>query len=391
MEITKMYKKEEFEELKNEKKSLTSIYKYLFVIIYYFLIIDIILGALLLPLARKNIVINDLTAATSITDSISYDKDGLGFIKYDDYEELKDLFSIEDVNGNMKDIIIAVGIVDFMIEDLEFFEYSTVTQNTYVLLANYKNKNLTHFYKNDEIDLEYLTDIITGKVSTYKDGSKINFYYNPTYYYNETFSDINHFKGRNDFETNFGIIHNLIYYLLLALPLLIIFINPLISAFKELFKSENLRAKIVPSIFIALGVGIGAGLLSNLVKVAVGLPDGAPLNQKGIEEMMGSSLAILLVLTVVILGPFVEEVVFRKSFFGLIKNKWIALAASSLLFTFIHVSQEPSLVYSLVNSISYLGGGLAFGIIYLKNEKNIALVILAHSFYNLISVLPLLF
>src|SRR5690554_7517728 len=115
-------------------------------------------------------------------------------------------------------------------------------------------------------------------------------------------------------------------------------------------------------------------------------------NQITINLMLKSPYFILMVLSAVILGPIVEELVFRKSFFGLIKNDKIALIVSSLVFGLIHITTEilsGNIALVIVGSIPYIAGGFVFGYIYMRHKKNIVIPILAHMLYNLLSILLL--
>lgn len=89
----------------------------------------------------------------------------------------------------------------------------------------------------------------------------------------------------------------------------------------------------------------------------------------------------------VILGPLVEEIVFRHVGFKFIKNPKIALIVTSLIFGLIHVSSEPNILYAITQGITYIGLGLILGTLYLKNNQNLMTIFLIHAIYNGISVL----
>lgn len=117
-------------------------------------------------------------------------------------------------------------------------------------------------------------------------------------------------------------------------------------------------------------------------------------NQLFIESLLQNDGLILMILGAVILGPIVEELVFRKAMFGLIPKPTIALIVSSVIFALIHVFSELltlSLLNIILTMIPYLTMGFIFGFIYLKYNKNIYIPILVHMFTNLISILGILF
>jgi hypothetical protein len=119
---------------------------------------------------------------------------------------------------------------------------------------------------------------------------------------------------------------------------------------------------------------------------AFSVPVSESINQITIVRMLNSDGVIFIVLSAVFIGPVVEELIFRKSIFGLIKNQNLALVLSALIFGAIHLTAEASIVTALINGISYFTMGAIFGYIYLKNNKNIMAPIVVHILVNLISV-----
>ena len=117
-------------------------------------------------------------------------------------------------------------------------------------------------------------------------------------------------------------------------------------------------------------------------------------NQLFIESLLQDDGMMFMILGAVVLGPIVEELVFRKAIFGLIPKPSIALIVSSLIFALIHVFSELftlSFLDMILTTIPYLTMGLVFGFIYLKYNKNIYIPILVHMLTNLISILGILF
>ena len=110
-----------------------------------------------------------------------------------------------------------------------------------------------------------------------------------------------------------------------------------------------------------------------------------------IVRMLNSNGIVFIVLSAVLIGPVVEELVFRKSIFGLIKNNTIAILVSSIIFGAIHLTAEASFAEALINGISYFAMGLVFGFIYIKNQRNIMAPIAVHILVNLISVVGSIF
>lgn len=131
--------------------------------------------------------------------------------------------------------------------------------------------------------------------------------------------------------------------------------------------------------------------LMGIISLLTGFEGSTPVNQATIIEMLSSSGLVFTLLSAIIVGPIVEELVFRKALFGLIKHKYVALVSSSVIFGFIHVSGENSFLVSLYQVIPYISLGFVFGFLYLKHEKNIVIPIVVHMLSNLISIVLTLF
>lgn len=89
----------------------------------------------------------------------------------------------------------------------------------------------------------------------------------------------------------------------------------------------------------------------------------------------------LFMVVIAIIGPILEEIVFRLIIFGALYQKfnfWIAAIVSSLIFSVVHADLEHTLVYVAV--------GLTFAFLYVKT-KRILVPIVAHVAINSFVVL----
>ena len=100
---------------------------------------------------------------------------------------------------------------------------------------------------------------------------------------------------------------------------------------------------------------------------------------------------ILMFIAAVFLGPIAEELVFRKSIFAIIKNEKIALVISAFVFGGVHLLSETTLNGVIMSGIVYIMMGFVFGYIYIRNKKNISVLITIHILSNLISVIATIF
>ncbi len=114
------------------------------------------------------------------------------------------------------------------------------------------------------------------------------------------------------------------------------------------------------------------------------------LNQQAIERALFSSNGILIIFMTVIFAPVLEELIFRKAFFGFFKNQTLALIISSIVFGFIHVSQETTALAIITNLITYSASGFALGYVYIKNKNNVWSSIFVHAVANAVSVILIL-
>lgn len=113
-------------------------------------------------------------------------------------------------------------------------------------------------------------------------------------------------------------------------------------------------------------------------------------NQTDIEAMLSGGGLIMMILAAGVIGPFCEEVVFRKAFFNLFKSKELGILVSSLAFGMIHIISSIG-TYNLTSmalmTFPYIAGGVALGIIYIKNDCNVITSTIVHMLTNIISII----
>lgn len=184
-------------------------------------------------------------------------------------------------------------------------------------------------------------------------------------------------------------------YVIVMIPMVLI-LKPVLS-YDYMHIKSNQKSDIISKVGIGvlyifsanIAINIAVTLLNSLLKI----PDQISANQLSINRALASPYFILMAFMAVIMAPIVEELVFRKSLFGLIKSQKIALIVSALIFGSIHITTEifaGDLLLALTNGLTYIGGGLVLGLIYIQNNKNIWINILVHMVYNLIGILMVL-
>ena len=152
--------------------------------------------------------------------------------------------------------------------------------------------------------------------------------------------------------------------------------------------------KIVTYTIFAYLVNIVGSLISFLIKYIVengNITEITSRNQDGLNLLLQSNTtnALLIIPSICILGPIVEELIFRKSIFNIFKAKYVSIVISAVLFGFMHTidSNYTNLSLLIANTIPYLFLGLYLAYIYSKENKNIIYPILIHMILNTISIL----
>lgn len=180
---------------------------------------------------------------------------------------------------------------------------------------------------------------------------------------------------------------NFIVYILLIPGIIYFMKSDLVYDYKEF--REQKKEVIIPIIIGYAYVWIGnivSTVLSSYFSGLFDLQISEAANQQAIISAVSSSLGILMVISAVFIGPVIEELIFRKALFGLIKNDRLALLASTLIFGLIHVVGERSFAEALINGSSYFIMGFVFGYIYIKANRNIMIPTLVHIINNAVSI-----
>lgn len=187
---------------------------------------------------------------------------------------------------------------------------------------------------------------------------------------------------------------NLICYLAMFIPMIFILKPSLKYDFNLLKKipASDTFSKVGMGILYVIAAGFAANFIAVIINMILNTPNQISMNQLSINKMLflDPLAAILMIISAVLIGPIVEELAFRKSIFGFIKNQKTALIVSSLLFGAIHIVGELitlDFIGALTSGISYIAAGFVFGYMYTNANKNIYIPILAHIGYNAISII----
>ncbi|NMA05690.1 MAG: CPBP family intramembrane metalloprotease [Acholeplasmataceae bacterium] len=190
------------------------------------------------------------------------------------------------------------------------------------------------------------------------------------------------------FTKEAGIISNFIVYVAGIIVLVVLSVQVLKTDFKVLNKKFlPILSMLGMGYLFMIGGNIVSGFLSEILSNLLDYQADTSVNQEMINQMLTSNLAPLMIFTILVGAPIVEELVFRKAFFSLIKNQWVALVVSSLVFSLIHIVGETTFAGFIINLIVYGASGAALGFVYIYYKRNIYAPIFVHALSNLISVL----
>lgn len=152
-------------------------------------------------------------------------------------------------------------------------------------------------------------------------------------------------------------------------------------------------AYIIKTFFIFMVVKYIVSFISVLIMVLLGFNTSSmtSVNQNLIQTYLKTS-PILMFFTTAIFAPFYEEVLFRLGFRKVIKNKYLFIIISGVVFGILHVfplEDGVDILLGISQSISYVTMGIFLSYIYAKTD-NIFMSIGIHFLNNFLSVLVML-
>lgn len=128
--------------------------------------------------------------------------------------------------------------------------------------------------------------------------------------------------------------------------------------------------------------------LSRLLRQTLGL-GGVGQNETNIQNTFRSQPLLLLLFSCVV-GPAVEELFFRQILLRYLRKSlptWLSVFLVGLAFALTHMHNVS--LSEWIGAVGYLGGGLAFSIIYVKGKENIYYPLVVHMLGNSLSFIIL--
>ena len=133
---------------------------------------------------------------------------------------------------------------------------------------------------------------------------------------------------------------------------------------------------------------VAFGFVSELLRQFFGLVEQG-LNQSNIQSTFQEQ-PLLIAVFACIIGPLVEELFFRQILLRYLRKSlptWLSVFLVGLTFGLTHMHSLS--LSEWVGAVGYLGGGLAFSIIYVKEKENVYYPLLVHMLGNSLSFIIL--
>jgi len=168
--------------------------------------------------------------------------------------------------------------------------------------------------------------------------------------------------------------------LILPTIMFIVYRKELINDFKKI--KDNYRKYIEVSVLVYT-IGIVLMVVSNLI-LQWRFNQGIAANEQGVRDLL-NTLPIYMTFTACLIGPFEEEMIFRKIFKDIINDSTLYILVSGLIFGLLHVVGISNGIAEMLYFIPYgiLGGTFAY--MYVKTD-NIWVPIIVHIVHNTLLV-----
>ena len=184
-------------------------------------------------------------------------------------------------------------------------------------------------------------------------------------------------------------IANYLVYVVLALYGSFLFKDRLIQQWNEIRKTKRkfFFGVLTGGLFLIL-MTVVFKFVSEMLRQFLGLV-GQGLNQSNIQSTFQEQPLLIAVFACVI-GPLVEELFFRQLLLHHLQkslSSWLSILLVGLVFALTHMHNLS--LSEWVSAVGYLGGGLAFSIIYVKEKENVYYPLVVHMLGNSLSFIIL--
>lgn len=178
-------------------------------------------------------------------------------------------------------------------------------------------------------------------------------------------------------------------YVVLALYGSFLFKDRLIQQWNEIRKTKRkfFFGVLTGWLFLIL-MTVVFEFVSEMLRQFLGLV-GQGLNQSNIQSTFQEQPLLIAVFACVI-GPLVEELFFRQMLLHWLRkylSSWLSIFIVGIAFALTHMHSLS--LSEWVSAVGYLGGGLVFSIIYVKEKENVYYPLVVHMLGNSLSFIIL--
>lgn len=175
---------------------------------------------------------------------------------------------------------------------------------------------------------------------------------------------------------NIRILYSLVYEILIACILMIIYHKKIVSDFNDLKKNHK---KYFSDCIKYWLIGLMIMYISNFI-IMYGFQNGIGENEETVRSLFTIS-PLYIYISAVIIAPITEELIFRKAIKDICQNKYLFIIMSGILFGFAHIGFSVSPVSNLLYLIPYGALGSMFAIM-LEKTNNIFVSMGFHLMHN---------
>lgn len=161
-----------------------------------------------------------------------------------------------------------------------------------------------------------------------------------------------------------NIILSLFDYICLILIYIFMYRKDLLADLKKFKEKSN---KTIDIGFKYWTIGLFFMVISNLIIMKI-FPGSASNNENTVQLYI-KTFPIIALISTSILGPFIEEIVFRKTFKDMIKKPILFILISGVLFGLMHVIGQANTISEFIYFIPYSALGIAFASMYEKTDN----------------------
>lgn len=130
-------------------------------------------------------------------------------------------------------------------------------------------------------------------------------------------------------------------------------------------------------------IGVTIMIVSNLL-ITFLAPNAIAGNEEAVRSLI-NMYPLYMIFSVSIYAPFTEELIFRKGIRDCIKNKYIYILTSGIIFGSLHVISSVTTPYDLLYLIPYCSLGITFAYLYTKTD-NIFSSMSMHALHNTLTI-----